>query len=382
MKDTRNNRKVLAFLRDHQHEMVTLLTQLINLESPTDHKPSLDLLGAFLAKELQGLGAQVEILPETQVGNHVRACWGEGEGGSLLLCHMDTVWDIGTVIERPVRIEDGRLYGPGAEDMKGGIVVAIWAIRALLELSILPERPIMLLLNSDEETGSKTSRPIIETEAGKHEVVFVLEPAQAPNGSFNTSRKGVGRFLISVTGQAAHAGADHEKGINAIDELAFQILTIRSFTDYARGTTFNVGMVGGGTRSNVVPAKAWAQVDVRAAYAEEIARVLTKMKSLKAKLPGAYVEVTGGFHRPPMERTPSIAALYARAESLAAGMGLQISEAGAGSASDGNITAVLGVPTLDGLGVVGDGEHSINEFAIIASMPERAALLAALLAEQ
>jgi glutamate carboxypeptidase len=377
--DTASNRKILGFLRDHQQEMVNLLTRLVGLESPTDHKPSLDRLGAFLAEELRGLGAKVEMLSQTQAGDHVLARWGEGEGGALMLCHMDTVWDLGTVAGRPVRTEDGKLYGPGAEDMKGGIVIALWAILALRELNPLPMQTITLLLTSDEETGSLTSRPVIEAEAPNHQVVFVLEPAEPPHGSLKTRRKGVGEYRVSVIGRAVHAGADHAKGVNAIEELAHQILTIQGFTDYESGTTFNVGVVGGGTRRNVVPAEAWAEIDVRLASASDAARIVTHMQSLRPRLPGAEVKVTGGIERPPMERTAEIAALYAKAESLARGMGFPLSEAGTGGASDGNLTAALGVPTLDGMGVVGDGGHSIHEYALIASLPERAALLAAML---
>jgi glutamate carboxypeptidase len=292
---------------------------------------------------------------------------------------MDTVWDVGTVAERPVRIDEGKLYGPGAEDMKGGIVVALWAMRALRELGLLPEQPITLLLTSDEETGSITSRPFIEAEARKHGLVFVMEPPVPPHGSLKTSRKGVGDYRVSVTGRAAHSGADHGKGINALEELAHQIRTIQGFTDYETGTTFNVGQAGGGTRRNVVPAEAWAEIDVRIIRASEAARVAAQMQGLRPHLPGAKVKVSGGFERPPMERTAEIAALFARAQALASGMGLMLSEASTGGASDGNLTAALGVPTLDGMGVVGDGGHSLDEYALIASLPERAAVLAAML---
>ncbi len=374
-----DNQRILAYLRDHQDDMVALLTRLVELESPTSDKPSLDRLGAFLAEQLRALDAGVEILSQSHAGDHVRARWGDDDGGALLLCHMDTVWDVGTVAERPVRIEDGKLYGPGAFDMKGGIVNALWAMRALRELALAPRRPVTLLITSDEEIGSLTSRPTIETEALKHDVVFVLEPAQPPHASLKTWRKGVGMYRLSVTGRAAHAGADHEKGLNAIEELARHILAIQAFTDYETGTTLNVGLVGGGTRSNVVPAQAWARVDVRVMDADQAARVEAKMQSLKPHLPGTTVEVSGGINRPPMVRTPEIAALYATAETLAAEMGFEITEAGSGGGSDGNLTAALGVPTLDGMGVVGDGGHAVHEHVVISSLPERAALLAAML---
>lgn len=378
-----NNQRILAYLRDHQDEMVAQLAQIVEMESPTYDKPSLDRLGAFLADQSRALGATVKMLQQSQAGDHVRASWNVGDdtGGALILCHMDTVWDLGTVTKHPVQIEDGKLYGPGAFDMKGGIVNTLWAMRALRELGLPPSRPVTLLINSDEETGSHTSRPIIEAEALKHDVVFVLEPAQPPHASLKTWRKGTGGFRVSVSGLAAHAGADHEKGINAIEELAHQILAIQSFTDYETGTTLSVGVVSGGTRTNVVPARAEARVDVRVMNAKEAARIQVKMQSLKPHLNGTTVEVSGGVNRPPMVRTPEIAALYAKAEALAAEMGFQITEAGSGGGSDGNFTAALGVPTLDGMGVVGDGGHAIHEHIVITSLPERAALLAAMIRE-
>jgi len=376
-----DNQKISSYLRDHRQEMVALLTQIVEMESPTSDKPSLDRLGAFLADQSHALGAEVKTLSQPDAGNHVRAHWGDGDGGALLLCHMDTVWDLGTVAERPVRIEskEGKLYGPGAFDMKGGIVNALWAMRALRELHLEPGRPVTLLLTSDEETGSLTSRPIIEAEALKHDVVFVLEPAEPPLGSIKTWRKGVGMYSISVTGRATHAGADHKKGINAIEELAHQILAIQSFTDYKAGTTLSVGVVGGGTRSNVVPAQAWARIDMRVMNAGEAARVEEKMQGLKPHLPGATVKVSGGVNRPPMVRTPEIVALYTQAKALAAEMGLELTETGTGGGSDGNFTAALGVPTLDGMGVVGDGGHAVHEHVVVDSLPERAALLAAMI---
>ncbi|MCJ7622475.1 MAG: M20 family metallopeptidase [Anaerolineaceae bacterium] len=377
--DRTNNQKVLAYLREHQDDMVALLTHVVELESPSDHKPSLDKLSAFLAGESGELGAVVEILEQPEAGNHVRARWGRGEGGALILCHMDTVWNLGTITERPVRIEDGKLYGPGADDMKGGIVIALWAIRALRELGMLPEKRITMLLNTDEEVGSPTSQLIIEREAREHDVVFVLEPPVPPHGSLKTWRKGVGGYRISTSGWATHAGADHEKGVNAIDELAHQILAVQGFTNYETGTTFNVGVVGGGTRSNVIPAEAWAEIDVRVKTMEEFERVKEKMQSLKVHNPKATLKVTGGMNRPPMVRTADIVALFVKAQSLASEMGLQISEAGTGGGSDGNFTAALGIPTLDGMGADGDGGHALDEYVLISSLPERAAILAAML---
>jgi glutamate carboxypeptidase len=376
------NLRLLSYLRDHQDDMVALLTQLVEIESPSDDKPALDRLAAFLAGQLQPLGADVQTLRQAEAGDHVRARWGQGPGGALLLCHMDTVWDLGTLADRPVRIEGPALYGPGAFDMKGGIANVLWAMRALRDLGLTLQRRVTLLITSDEETGSTTSRPVIEAEALEHDVVFVLEPAQPPNASLKTWRKGVGVYQLSVTGLAAHAGAAHDEGVNAIEELAHQILAIQGLTDYETGTTVNVGVVGGGTRSNVVPAEAWARVDVRVMDAQEEARVDAFMAGLAPRLEGTRLQVTGGVNRPPMVRTPEIAALYAQAEALTGEMGIHVTETGSGGGSDGNFTAALGVPTLDGMGVVGDGGHALHEHVIIASLPERAALLAAMIRAQ
>jgi glutamate carboxypeptidase len=359
--------------------MTALLAQLVEMESSSYDKPSLDQLGSFLAEQFRNLGAAPDILPQTKTGDHLRARWGNGQGGALLLCHMDTVWERGTLAHRPIRIEDGLFYGPGAFDMKGGIANSLWAMRALQELDLLPTRRVTLLVTSDEEIGSRSSRSLIESEALTHDVVLVLEPAQPPHASLKTSRKGVGVYRVTTTGRSAHAGADHDKGINAIEELAHQILDIQQFTEYAAGTTVNVGVVRGGTRSNVVPAQAVARVDVRVVNAAEGARLDARMHSLTPRLAGASVHVSGGISRPPMVRSAAVARLYAQAETLGRELGLHITEAGSGGGSDGNFTAALGVPTLDGLGVVGDGGHSEDEHVVLSSMPERAALLAALL---
>jgi glutamate carboxypeptidase len=374
-----DDQRVLAYLRDQQASMTALLAQIVEMESPTVDKPSLDRLAAFLAGQMRDLGAEVETLRQEEAGNHVIGRWGDGPGGALLLCHMDTVWGLGTVAERPVRIEQGCLYGPGAYDMKGGIVNALWALRALQELGLDAGQRVSLLLTSDEEVGSSTSRPIIEAEALEHDVVFCLEPAQSPLGSLKTWRKGVGMYDLAVQGRSAHAGADHAQGVNAIEELAHQILSIQALTDYDAGTTVSVGVVEGGTRSNVVPERASAEIDVRVMDAAEQARIEAAMRGLRPHLDGAILEVTGGLNRPPMVRTPQIVALFTHAQSLAAGMGLEVSEAGTGGGSDGNFTAALGVPTLDGMGVIGDGAHAQHEYVLLSSLPERAALLAAML---
>ena len=373
------HQRILSFLREHQADMVADLVRLVEMESPSDDKAALDRLGGALAAEMRGLGAQVETFPQAAAGDHLRARWGDGTGGALLLCHMDTVWPLGTLAQMPPRVVEGRLHGPGAFDMKGGIVNALWAIRALHALDVALPRRVTLLITSDEEVGSITSRPLIEAEAVTHERVYVLEPAHPPHAALKTWRKGVGDYQVRVTGRAAHAGAAHDEGINAIEELAHQVLAIQALTDYAAGTTVNVGVIGGGTRSNVVPAQAWAEVDFRVMNAAEAGRIDAALRGLTPRLAGTQIAVSGGLNRPPMMRTPAIVALFEQAAAIAAALGLAITETGTGGGSDGNFTAALGVPTLDGLGVAGDGGHALHEHVIIASLPERAALLAGLL---
>lgn len=371
------NRRVLQYLCDHQDQMVEDLKRLIEYESPTNHKPSVDRLGAMLAQQLRELGGQVDIIPKEEVGDVVRARWGQGDSGILILSHMDTVWDIGTVAGRPTRIEGDRLYGVGAMDMKGGIVIAFWAIRALRELGLFPDQPITYLLNSDEETGSPHSGINIEEEALRHRMVFVTEPPQ--DGAYKTERKGVSRYIVKAIGRSAHAGADHEKGINAIEELAHQIIKIQAMTNYEIGTTANVGTVAGGTRGNVVPHEAWIEVNIRAKTRANANAIHEQMMSLKPVHPEARIEVEGGISVPPMERTPEIVALFQQAQAAAREMGLDLNEGSTGGGSDGNRTAALGVPTLDGMGIVGEGGHAVNEYGEISSMPERAAIMAAML---
>ncbi len=375
------HQRVLAYLREHQAGMVADLTRLVEAESPSDDKAAIDRLGAMLADDLAGLGAAVDVLPQADAGDHLRARWGAGPGGILLLCHMDTVWPLGTLAQMPARVAEGRFYGPGAFDMKGGIVNALWAVRALRALDLAPRQRVTLLITSDEEVGSATSRPLIEAEAAAHDVVYVLEPAHPPHGALKTWRKGVGDYRITVTGRASHAGAAHDEGINAVEELAHQVLAIQALTDYAAGATVNVGVIGGGTRSNVVPAQAWAEVDFRVMNQADADRIDAALRGLTPRLAGTQIEVAGGLNRPPMVRTPAIVALYQQAAAIAADLGLTVSETGTGGGSDGNFTAALGVPTLDGLGVTGDGGHALHEHVILASLPERAALLAGLLTQ-
>ena len=374
-----DNRRLLQYLSEHTDDMVSDLEKLIALESPTSSKPAVDALGVALAAELRALGGEVEVIPKAEVGDVLRARWNPGAGGVVILSHMDTVWDVGTVAGRPTRIEGDRIYGVGSMDMKGGIVIALWALRALRALDLFPEQPISYLLNSDEETGSVHSAGEIKAEALAHKVVFVTEPPQ--DGAYKTQRKGTSHFYITAKGRAAHSGADHARGINAIEEIAHQILAVEAMTNYEIGTTANVGVISGGTRPNVVPAEARIEINVRATTKANQQAIHEQIMRLKPRHPEAELTIEGGVGVPPMERTPEIAALFKRAQGLAAEMGIALEEGSTGGGSDGNKTAALGVPTLDGMGIVGDGGHAITEYGEISSLPERAAIMAAMLRE-
>jgi glutamate carboxypeptidase len=293
-----------------------------------------------------------------------------------LLGHLDTVWPMGTLAKMPWKESGGRIFGPGVLDMKFGVVAALEAVRVLRELGT--ERPATLLLNSDEEVGSTVSRPVTEKLAQQCSAVFVLEPAQGL--AYKTARKGVGHFDLRVTGVGAHAGVDFQSGHSAVLEMARQVQTVSGFTDLSKGRTVNVGVIAGGTRSNVVAAECTAQVDVRIAKATD-ARVIEKlMRGLRVTDGACRLEVTGGINRPPMERKPGTVALFKQARKLAAEMGVSLDEASTGGGSDGNFTAALGVPTLDGMGAVGAGAHAAHEHIERAHVVERVALLAAMLA--
>jgi glutamate carboxypeptidase len=375
----------LTYFRQHLDEMLAFLVRMVEHESPTLDKAAVDRYGAFLCDAYRALGATVETIPQAQYGDHHRITLdppggATGEGGQItVLCHLDTVWAIGELAKRPIRTEGNRMYGPGIYDMKGGTMMVLFALRALKEQGLATKRRVVVLLTSEEEIGSPTSRALIEEEARKSAYVLCVEPPVAPEGSLKTARKGVGRFTMRITGRAAHAGADHAKGISAITELAQQVLALNAFTDYVAGTTVNVGVVRGGTRSNVVPAEAEAEIDLRVATVAEGERVVPAILALQPVVPGATLAITGGLNRPPMERTPGIVAFFERARALGAEFGYDVTEAATGGGSDGQFAAALGIPTLDGLGVNGDGAHADHEHLLTDSIAPRAALIAALL---
>ena len=361
-------------------EIIRLLRKLVEQESPTTEKSAVDTLGALIAGEMRSLGAEVRRYPQTEAGDHWLGDWGEGTGGLLLLAHMDTVYPLGTLETMPWREEAGFLHGPGVLDMKAGIAIALTAIRHLRASGRMPTTRISLLCTSDEETGSHTSRALIESLAAGRSLVLCLEPA-LPDGSLKTWRKGTLDFRLEARGVSAHAGADPDRGVNAIAEMAHQIPLVLEQADLGLGTTLNLGVIRGGTRTNVVPEHCTLLVDGRAKTIAEGDRLIRSLKALKPILPGAELRVEAAWNRPPMERTPQIAASYEKAKALAASLGLPLGEGGTGGASDANFVAPLGVPVLDGLGGVGEGPHSPGERVLARSLAERAALLAALLTE-
>ena len=374
---------LLATLRKQQNKMVKTLGALVRLESPSLVKAAVDRCGERVAAEWHKRGARIEFLPQKRRGNHLRVTLWPGlrrtTGQLLVLGHLDTVYDVGTLNRMPFHISRGRAWGPGTFDMKAGIVQALFAADALERSRTPLSKRVVCLWTSDEEIGSGTSRKIIEREALRSDAVFVLEPAFGLSGALKTSRKGVGQVEIEFTGRAAHAGLAPEKGVNAVHELALQVSRLAGFTDANRGITVNADIIEGGTRVNVIADRARAVVDIRATRIADMNFLERRLQSLRPILPGAHLKVTGGFNRPPMERKMS-ATLYHKAQILAEEMGFEIDESSAGGGSDGNLTAAAGVPTLDGLGAVGDGAHNSSEHVLIRAMPERAALLAALLA--
>ncbi len=372
----------LRYFEERKDKIVATTRQLVEIESPSDNKAAVDQLGALLAGRFEGLGSHAKFHRAQDFGDHLQADFAGQRGGKpvLLLGHYDTVYPLGTLGSMPCRVADGRLWGPGVLDMKSGIAFILHAIEALRAWhgDALP-RPVTVLLVSDEEVGSDSSRRITEGLAKKSQAVLVLEPSYGLHGAVKTARKGVGEYKIKVTGKAAHSGLDFEKGESAIVELAKQITEISKLVDLKRELTLNVGLVQGGTRVNVIPAQATASLDVRIARMKDAAGIDRKLRSLKPFNRKCKLEITGGINRPPMERTEGVAALYKKATEIARQLGWKLEEAAVGGGSDGNFTAGLGIPTLDGLGGVGEGAHAPHESIVISELPRRAALLAELI---
>jgi len=369
----------LAYFKGRQEQIVQTIRQLVEIESPSDNKAAVDRLGELLAGRFEGLGGHAKFHRVTGFGDHLQVDFEGKHSGKplLLLGHMDTVYPLGTLASMPCKVESGKLWGPGSFDMKSGIAFMLHAIEALRAWheDTLP-RPVTVLLVSDEEVGSDTSRRITESLAKKSAAVLVLEPSYGPKGAAKTARKGVGEYVLKVTGKAAHAGLDFEKGESAILELARQIIAVSKLVDLKRGITVNTGTVQGGTRVNVIPADASAVLDVRIARMKDAKEIDRKLRSLKPFNKKCKLEITGGINRPPMERTPAGTELFKKAAEIAKQLGWKLEEAAVGGGSDGNFTAGLGIPTLDGLGGVGDGAHAVHESVVISELPRRVALLA------
>lgn len=389
-------RKLLAYCRSDLPNTIKVLREAVEIESPTYSRSDIDRLARFFAREFRRQHGKVTVLENPVTGAGLIAeFWGglrpsapagravKRESSSLqkpilLIGHHDTVWPKGTLARMPFRIRGGRAYGPGVLDMKSGIVLGLAAVRALQALEAKPSSPVRFFLNPEEETGSRSFRREIEKEAKAAKAVLVLEPA-AQGGALKTARKGVGEFRLTVRGRSAHAGINPGAGINAIAEMARQILRIEKLAALRRGLSLNVGTIEGGTRSNVVPEHAQATVDVRILQRDDQEWIEGKILGLKPFLPDARLKIEGGVSRPPMERATA-AGLFRKARALAKELGFEITEAASGGGSDGNFSAALGIATLDGLGGVGDGPHALHEHVIIRELPRRAALLAALLA--
>lgn len=374
----------LRYFIKQQSKIVKTISQLVEIESPSDLKQAVDRLGTVLASRFAELGARVRVHLAEKFGNHLQVEFKDRGPGNqkpvLLLGHMDTVYPIGTISKMRCRVAKDRLYGPGVLDMKSGIALALHSIEAMLKWNggKLP-RPVTILLVSDEEVGSTSSREITETLARESSAVLVLEPAQGL--AVKTARKGICEYTLKVTGKAAHSGLDFEKGQSAIVELAKQIWQISQLVDLKRGITLNVGKISGGTRANVVAAEATAVMDVRVSRMGDALEIDDKLRALKVFNRNCAIAVSGGMNRPPMERSAGGAALYEKASVVANQLGWKLEEAAVGGGSDGNFTAALGIPTLDGLGGVGEGAHAEHESVVISELPKRAALLAGLISQ-
>jgi glutamate carboxypeptidase len=370
---------LLRVITANEGRLRSRLRQLVEVESPSEDKAGVNDADSVVQDWLKTLQTQWKRHKSPRFGDILEARFGPARstrGRVLLLGHLDTVWPLGTLKSMPWREAEGKLHGPGVLDMKAGVVMAIEALEALQTLGLA--RPITLLLNSDEEVGSTFSRRITERIASTCAAVFVLEPAQGL--AYKTARKGVGHFHLRVEGVAAHAGVDFTNGHSAVLEMSKLVQKVSAFTDLQRGITVNAGVIHGGTRSNVIAAECCAEVDVRIAKAQDAARIERMFNTLKSFDKACKLTVSGGINRPPMERKPAIIALFRQAKRLAAELGITLEEAATGGGSDGNFTAALGVPTLDGMGAVGAGAHAAHEHVVAKHLVERTALLAGMLA--
>jgi glutamate carboxypeptidase len=373
---------ILLYLERRRAEMVRLCRELVECESPTGDAAAVGRFADLVAEKVAGM-ARVRRIAGGRFGPHLHCEFelpGKRKDGQILaLGHSDTVWPVGTLNEMPFREAEGRLWGPGVLDMKAGIAFLIFAVRALREMDLPVRRRVVMQLNSDEEVGSDSSRPLTEEQARRSVAVLVLEPGTGLEGKLKTARKGVGEYSIVVRGRAAHSGLDFSSGASAILELARQIQKVAGFTRLERGITVNAGVISGGSRTNVVAAEARAAIDVRVLRIKDAEALDRRFHGLKPIDRRCTIEISGGLNRPPMERTAGIAKLFRKARKLAAELGIELEESVSGGGSDGNFTAALGVPTLDGLGAVGEGAHAPHESILVERMADRAALVAKLI---
>ncbi len=383
-------RRLLKDAKERQERMVQELEALVSVESPSENKGAVDRASHLVAGWFEELGGKIRWYRQKQfgdllevrlraMGSRPRQAAGARQKPILLLGHLDTVWPMGTLATMPFRKAKGKLFGPGVYDMKAGVVMALHALAMLREAEAMAS-PVVVLLNSEEEVGSPVSRAVTQEIALECSKVFVLEPAQGPQGAYKTARKGVGEYTIHVQGVAAHSGVDFEAGHSAVLELARLIEKISRFTDLKTGLTVNPGTICGGTRVNVIAAEAQVEVDVRIARVRDAARVERLFRGLRPTDRGCSVTVTGGMNRPPMERSRATVQLFRQAQEIARAMGFALEEASTGGGSDGNFTAALGIPTLDGMGAVGEGAHAAHESILLSELAKRTALLAAMIA--
>ena len=365
--------ETLAYFQSRQQQMINDLREWVEIESPTSDKTSVDRFGNVVAQRFSQIGMSIHWKEVSDRGNHLITRWGSSEKQLLLIGHLDTVWELGTLQRFPCSIDEEIGRGPGIFDMKAGLLIILYALQLLKEQN-KHHYPITMIADSDEEEGSESSRSLIEEEARKSRAAFVLEPS-GPNNGLKTKRRGVGRFTITAHGRAAHAGVEPEKGINAIEEIAHQILEIQSWNRQRDGISINAGLIHGGTRINVIPESSEMNVDVRCDSMEDVKWLEEKFKTLQAKKPGARLSIEGGVERPPLERTEKVLSLYGKAKQIGDAMNYPLTEFWTGGGSDGNLTAALGIPTLDGMGAEGGGAHALNEHILTPSLSNRAALL-------
>jgi glutamate carboxypeptidase len=374
---------ILPYIQSRQSEIIALIRRFAECESPSDNPAAVNRFVELVSDTVTPY-AKVKTHPGGAFGKHLVCEFqlpGRRKSGQILaLGHSDTVWPMGTLRSMPFREAEGRLWGPGVLDMKSGVVFFLFAIQALRDLDIPVPSKVLLQLNSDEEVGSESSRPLTERNAARSKAVLVLEPGTGLTGKLKTARKGVGDFTVTVRGKASHAGVDFPAGASAVLELARQIERIAEFTDLKRGITVNPGVIAGGTRTNVVAAEARVDVDIRVLRLRDAPRLEKKFRSLRPVDRRCKLEVTGGLNRPPMERSEGIVYLFKTAQAIGREIGVELEESLTGGGSDGNFTAALGIPTLDGLGGVGEGAHAANESILVDRIADRTAVLAKLLA--